>query len=266
MPRNKEDEHDELTPELVAEHKKLNQFHSATESKSPYHEFLVNFPLQSAVILRTGTLSKQLRDAKEAAAVQQASNPKGPKRTGGIDRKPADGFRYAAIVEAVRCGSVDDLAALISAGVTIDSRSSSGRTALMYSIMEQRAECVKLLLDAKSDVKASDAAGMSVLHWAALYGDVELVKLLLIQGAEAWALNMGKSRPHEVMTSNDPKASSSLSFSALTKAVIKKQVGIVEAYLEAIYNRGRGLNRATLAVNFSSKGRSFSPGVSRPHE
>jgi hypothetical protein len=263
MPRNKEDVHEELTPELVAEHKKLNQFHAATESKSPYHEFLVSFPLQAAVILRTGTLSNQLRDAKEAATLQQASNPKGPRRTGGIDRKPADGTRYAAIVEAVRSGAVDDLIALISSGVTIDSRSSSSRTALMYAVMEQRAECVALLLQAGADVKASDAGGMSVLHWAALYGDVELVKLLLSKGAEAWALNIGKLRPHEVMTSNDPRTSSSLSFAALTKAVIKKQVGIVEAYLEAIYNRGRGLNRASLAVNFSSKGRSFSPGAAR---
>jgi hypothetical protein len=93
MPRGKEDSHEELTPELIAEHKKLNQFHAATESKSPHHEFLVNFPLQAAVILRTGTLANQLRDAKEVAALQQAANPKGPKRTGGIDRKPADGFR-----------------------------------------------------------------------------------------------------------------------------------------------------------------------------
>jgi ankyrin repeat protein len=263
MPRNKEEVHEELTPELVAEHKKLNQFHAATESKSPYHELLVSFPLQAAVILRTGTLTNQLRDAKEAATLQQASNPKGPRRTGGIDRKPADGTRYAAIVEAVRSGAVDDLIALISAGVTIDSRSSSSRTALMYAVMEQRAECVGLLLQAGADVKASDAGGMTVLHWAALYGDVELVKLLLSKGAEAWALNIGKLRPHEVMTSNDPKASSSLSYAALTKAIIKKQVAIVEAYLEAVYNRGRGLNRASLAVNFSSKGRSFSPGAAR---
>jgi hypothetical protein len=266
MPRNKEEAHEELTGELVAEHKKLNQFHAATESKTPYHEFLVNFPLQAAVILRTGTLTEQLRAAKEAAAMQQAANPKGPKRTGGIDRKPADGSRYAAIVDAVRSGSIEDLIALISAGVTIDSRSASSRTALMYSIMEQRAECVQLLLEAGADVRASDAGGMTVLHWAALYGDVELVKLLVSKGAEAWALNIGRLRPHEVMTSNDPRASSSLSYAVLTKAVIKKQVGIVEAFLQAVYNRGRGLNRAALAVNFSSKGRSFSPGAWRVRE
>jgi ankyrin repeat protein len=130
--------------------------------------------------------------------------------------------------------------------------------------MEQRADCVKLLLDAGADVRASDAGGMSVLHWAGLYGDVELVKLLVSKGAEAWALNVGRRRPHEVMTANDPRASSSLSYSVLTKAVIKKQVNIVEAYLTAVYNRGRGLNRAALAVNFSSKGRSFSPGALSP--
>jgi hypothetical protein len=266
MPRNKEEEHEELSPELVAEHKKLNQFHSATESKSPYHEFLVNFPFQMSVILRTGTLAQQLHDAKQAAALQQAANPKGPKRTGGIDRKPADGFRYAAIVEAVRSGAADDLMSLISAGVTIDSRSSSSRTALMYSIMEQRADCVRMLLEAGADVTVSDAGGMSVLHWAALYGDVDLVKLLVSKGAEAWALNMGRLRPHEVMTANDPRAGSSLSYAVLTKFIIKKQVGIVEAYLQAAYNRGRGLNRASLAVNFSSKGRSFSPGAACARE
>ena len=64
MPRNKEEAHEELSPELVAEHKKLNQFHAATESKSPYHEFLVNFPFQMSVILRTGTLAQQLQDAQ----------------------------------------------------------------------------------------------------------------------------------------------------------------------------------------------------------
>jgi ankyrin repeat protein len=261
MPRNKDEAHDELSPELIVEHKKLNEFHAATESKTPYHEFLVNFPLQSAVILRTGTLAKQLEDAKELAAQQQAANPKGPRRTGGIDRKPSDGTRYAAIVEAVRSGAVDELTSLISAGVTVDSRSSSSRTALMYSIMEQRAECVKLLLDAGADVRAVDAGGMSVLHWAALYGDVDLVKLLMSKGAEAWALNISKMRPHEVMTSNDSRAASSLVHVALTKSIIKKQVSIVEAYLEAIYNKGRGLNRSSLAVNFASKGRSFSPGT-----
>jgi ankyrin repeat protein len=117
-------------------------------------------------------------------------------------------------------------------------------------------------MGAGADVKAADAAGMSVLHWASLYGDVELVKLLLSKGAEAWALNMGRLRPHEVMTANDARCSSSLSHSVLTKAIIKKQVSIVEAYLEAIYNRGRGLHHASLAINFSSKGRSFSPGES----
>lgn len=265
MPRNKEEVFDELTPELVAEHKKLNEFHAATESKAAYHEFLVSFPLQAAVLLRTGSLAKQLQDARDAAVQLQASNPKGPKRTGGIDRKPADGTRYAAIVEAVRSGAVEDVIALVAAGVTVDSRSCSSRTALMYAIMEKRGECVQLLMQAGADVKAVDAGGMSVLHWASLCGDVALVKLLVSKGAEAWALNMGRMRPHEVMTANDPRTSSSLSYSVLTKAIIKKQVAIVEAYLVAIYNRGRGLNHASLALSFSSKGRSFSPGKSHAH-
>src|SRR6188508_2393953 len=61
---------------------------------------------------------------------------------------------------------------------------------------------VRKLLDAKADVNAAQADGMSALHWAAYHDDAEAVKQLLAAGANANAANRYGVTPLSIACTN----------------------------------------------------------------
>ena len=50
----------------------------------------------------------------------------------------------------------------------VDTVEENGRTAIMYSAMADRLECVELLLQKGALITAQDSNGQTALHWAAL--------------------------------------------------------------------------------------------------
>jgi len=58
------------------------------------------------------------------------------------------------------------------------------RTALVNSILNDRTETVKLLIERGADVNEKGRDNFTPLHWAAYYGKTEMVKILLSKGAE----------------------------------------------------------------------------------
>ncbi|HEX5102218.1 MAG TPA: ankyrin repeat domain-containing protein [Pirellulaceae bacterium] len=62
--------------------------------------------------------------------------------------------------------------------------------ALVANAAEQQDRSkIRAVLDARADVKAPQADGMTALHWAAYHDDAEVVRLLLAAGADAKAAN-----------------------------------------------------------------------------
>jgi ankyrin repeat protein len=66
---------------------------------------------------------------------------------------------------------------------------------------QQNAAAIRTLVKLKADVNAPDAEGMTALHWAAHWNDLDTVRLLLAAGAKAAAPNRyGVTALHEAAT------------------------------------------------------------------
>jgi ankyrin repeat protein len=69
-------------------------------------------------------------------------------------------------------------------------------TPLFLAIMGNHVECSKMLLDAYANVNSANSDGMTLLHTAAYQGNVQLVKLLLKNGADGGVIAKGKTAFH----------------------------------------------------------------------
>ncbi len=86
---------------------------------------------------------------------------------------------------AVRHGQRDAIKTLVKLGASINERNKSGQPPLMDAVTESRREdVVELLLDLGAKIDAQDKLGKTALDWAAFYGSVNLVQLLLRRGAK----------------------------------------------------------------------------------
>jgi ankyrin repeat protein len=101
-------------------------------------------------------------------------------------------------------GQIESIKLLIEAKADLGAKDCYGRTALMHAvgffqkasiapqfaawrgqgIMKQKANAVKLLIDAGADVNAKDSVGMTVLNCAIMMGDAETIELLKNAGAK----------------------------------------------------------------------------------
>lgn len=112
----------------------------------------------------------------------------------------------AAIAGGVRGRACSER--LLRAGVSIDTASDDGMTALMRAAAEGHADFVRHLLEAGANVERSDRRGCTALHWAVGYGASELgkkthlpkgclevVRLLLEAGAAADARDFKRRTP-----------------------------------------------------------------------
>jgi ankyrin repeat protein len=93
-------------------------------------------------------------------------------------------------VEAVRNDRIDEVRALISKGVDVNSRDVFGDNAgLHWAASLGLAEMARLLIDSGADVNIRNEEGDTPLHWAAGEGQKELVVILIVHGADVNALN-----------------------------------------------------------------------------
>jgi ankyrin repeat protein len=97
--------------------------------------------------------------------------------------------RISCIAVAVMIGVT-----AVVAAATVDGR-------LATAMKNRDATAVRSLLKQRADVNAPDVEGMTALHWAAHWGDVDTAKLLLRAGANAKAANRyGVTPLHEAST------------------------------------------------------------------
>jgi ankyrin repeat protein len=103
-------------------------------------------------------------------------------------------FTFVAPVLVLAATLASGPEALAQAAASADIR-------VVTALKRQDAAAVRALLKQRADVNAADIEGMTPLHWAAHWNDLETVKLLLAAGARAAAANRyGVTPLHEAAT------------------------------------------------------------------
>ncbi|CAL5353992.1 unnamed protein product [Camellia sinensis] len=103
-----------------------------------------------------------------------------------------------ALLEAARYDDIDDVTNLASAGISLDSKDSQGRTGLQALHMASangHLDIVDYLIRNGVDVNASNVEKNTPLHWACLNGHIEVVKNLILAGASVSVLNSHERTP-----------------------------------------------------------------------
>jgi TonB family protein len=90
----------------------------------------------------------------------------------------------ATLLTAAGEGRVDDVRALLDAGLDVNARNEDAWTPLLYAALGGHPEVVNLLLEYGADVNASNSAGWTPLIAAAMSGRAEVVGMLLERGAD----------------------------------------------------------------------------------
>ena len=106
-----------------------------------------------------------------------------------VDARNAEGETalHRAIQNSVSILLLLGAGADVSAGADVDARNVVGDTALLRTVMRDRQESIRLLLDAGADVDARNAEGDTALHRA--LRNFESIRLLLDAGADVDARN-----------------------------------------------------------------------------
>ena len=81
-------------------------------------------------------------------------------------------------------GRTETVKALLRKGADVNAKDDSGRTALMFAVINLHGQTVKVLLEHGADVNARDDDGATPLMLAASCGDPEIVQTLLSRGAD----------------------------------------------------------------------------------
>jgi len=104
--------------------------------------------------------------------------------------------------EAAKKGDLEAVQEFLSRKKPLDSQDPKGITALGYAIGANRIAVVKLLLDNRANPFAVDASGNSGLHYAAGYGRKELCEYLIKIGTSVTQRNSQGQSPLAVATQN----------------------------------------------------------------
>ncbi len=123
--------------------------------------------------------------------------------------------------------------------------SAAAEAPLADAAEKKNADEIRVLLESKVEVNASQADGMTALHWAVLYDDLNAVKLLLTAGADAKTANRYGVTPLTLACTNgnratvemllesgaDPNGSGPSGETALMTAARTGRIGPVKALL-----------------------------------
>ena len=91
---------------------------------------------------------------------------------------------------AAKTGHLEAIQRALSSGAAVEDRDPElGGTALHWAAITGQAEAIRLLLEQGANVTAADRDGATALHAAAFLGHVEAVQVLLDHGAEVNAAN-----------------------------------------------------------------------------
>ncbi|KAF8670409.1 hypothetical protein HU200_050714 [Digitaria exilis] len=102
------------------------------------------------------------------------------------------------LIDAARYDDLEDVVALFSAGVSLDSTDSQGRTGCLPLHMASangHLAVVEYLIQNGANVNATNLEKNTALHWACLNGHIEVIKALISAGASVSALNSHEKTP-----------------------------------------------------------------------
>ncbi|CAL5071367.1 unnamed protein product [Urochloa decumbens] len=99
------------------------------------------------------------------------------------------------LINAARYDDLEDVVTLFSAGVSLDSTDSQGRTALHMASANGHIAVVEYLIQNGANVNATNLEKNTPLHWACLNGHIEVIKALISAGASVSALNSHEKTP-----------------------------------------------------------------------
>lgn len=92
---------------------------------------------------------------------------------------------------------------LISKGADVNRIGYEECTPIMYEVYMHNNENVKILIEKGADVNyQSQYDGYSSLHWAARKGDLDMIKLLIKNGANINSVNNEKQKPKDLAKEN----------------------------------------------------------------
>lgn len=100
-----------------------------------------------------------------------------------------------SILEAVACGSVDDVDSALKTGECIDVLNESGEAALMIATRARDVTMVRHLLERGANCRLRNANGDTSLHVACFTGQLKVVEALLSHGALLEGLGEQSNRP-----------------------------------------------------------------------
>ena len=79
---------------------------------------------------------------------------------------------------------VQELTLLLNQGISIDSKDSEDRTALMYAVKSGQIDTLNILIERGAQLELRNSSGHTALMYAAYFGNLKAVKLLLDAGAD----------------------------------------------------------------------------------
>jgi ankyrin repeat protein len=119
----------------------------------------------------------------------------------GADTDKKAKLGWTALALAAVKGYADVAEVLLDAGATPAVRDAYGWTPLMRAVDRRRADVVRLLLDTPGiDLDLRQEDGATALHIAAAAGNLEIVRLLVANGANPAATNRNGDTPARVAT------------------------------------------------------------------
>jgi ankyrin repeat protein len=105
--------------------------------------------------------------------------------TAGADPNLAQTSGLTPLMIAANTGNVRVARALLVHGADVNAATrDTNATALMWAVAHPHLEMVRLLIEAKADIRASSSKGLTPLLYAARNGDIEMAKVLIEAGAD----------------------------------------------------------------------------------
>jgi hypothetical protein len=92
--------------------------------------------------------------------------------------------RIEEFMFAAETGDVDSLGRLLERGHQVNERDLAGRTALMYTVIDDKVAAARYLLERGAQIDATDKSGSTALMYAADSGRFAIAKLLVAAGAD----------------------------------------------------------------------------------
>ena len=101
----------------------------------------------------------------------------------GADINHKDNNGYSALMTAALIGELEAVKTLIAHGADSDARNNNDETLLMCAALNSP-EIVNLFIERDAEVNAESSVGYSVLDYAEMSGQQEIVKIVKTAGAE----------------------------------------------------------------------------------